>query len=225
MIDVKKIDFKKVGGLVPTIVQNVHTGQVLMLGYMNKQALKKTLESKRITFWSRCREELWVKGSTSSNYLNLVNIYLDCDNDSLLIEARPEGPTCHSGDVSCFGNAENEDAFKSLFSTILKRKRMLPKNSYTTFLFKKGIKKITEKVEEEAEEVCRASREENKTRVAEEAADLIYHLFVLMASRNVDLTQVKNTLKKRSKYANIVGDAGLEPATSSTSMTRSSQLS
>ena len=147
------IDFEKMGGLVPAIIQDAVTRKVLMLGFMNEEAYQKTLDTKHVTFWSRSRNTLWTKGETSGNFLNLVDIKIDCDNDTLLVQANPDGPTCHTGTDTCWG--EENDANPLLFLTELqdfinKRKEEMPEGSYTTSLFNKGINKIAQKVGEEA---------------------------------------------------------------------------
>lgn len=196
-----KIDFKKMGGLIPTIIQNADSKQVLMLGYMNEDALQMTLETKRVTFWSRSRSSLWIKGETSGNFLELTSINTDCDGDVLLIEVKPNGPTCHTGQWSCFEERSDSDILEVLFKLIQSRKEELPEGSYTTSLFQEGLPKISEKVMEEAEEVCRAAREETKERTAEEAADVLYHLFVLLVANDVGFDKVKKVLNLRNKKA------------------------
>jgi len=172
-----------------------------MLGFMNKEALKRTLKTKRVTFWSRSRKQLWEKGKTSGNTLNLVSIYSDCDNDSLLLLVKPKGPVCHTGRYSCFGikSQKNLEFLEELYNLIVKRKKELPKNSYSAFLFKKGLFKILEKVKEESEEVVQASKKETKKRLIEESCDLLYHLFVLLVQKNISLTEIIQELKRRRK--------------------------
>lgn len=198
MIDLSKIDFSKNSGLVPAIVIDDFTGQVLMLGFMNQEALRKTIESKLVTFYSRTRKSLWTKGETSKNYLHLVDIKTDCDNDTLLITAKPDGPTCHLGNYSCFGIEKSNIKFLDyLFELIKDRKKNLPKESYTTELFTKGINRIIQKVGEEAIETIIASKNNDKEEIINEVSDLIYHLFVMLAEREIELSEVINKLESR----------------------------
>ena len=195
--DLSKLDFSKLNGLVPAIVQDVETLQVLMLGFMNKEALEKTLSEGRVTFFSRSRNHLWQKGETSGNFLKVIEIKADCDNDSLLIFAKPEGPTCHTGTESCFGKSEFD--LLQLFKLIKERKRTMSENSYTSSLFSAGLDKIIAKIEEETEEVVRAAKTEGKQRLIEESCDLLYHLFVLLNNKNVTIADIQEELKKRHK--------------------------
>lgn len=195
--DLSKLDFSKLNGLVPAIVQDAETLQVLMLGFMNKEALEKTLSEGKVTFFSRSKNRLWQKGETSGNFLKVVEIKVDCDNDSLLILARPEGPTCHTGTESCFGKSEFD--LIQLFKLIKERKEKMPKNSYTSSLFTDGLDKIIAKIEEEAEEVVRAAKSEGKQRLIEESCDLLYHLFVLLSNENITIDEIQAELKKRHK--------------------------
>ena len=197
-LNIKKIDWKKVDGLIPAIIQDPSTGLVLMLGYMNREALKKTIGTGRVWFYSRTRKKLWMKGETSENTLTVQEIKLDCDNDTLLVKAIPQGPICHTGDLTCFSETPS-DSIRELFSTIINRKEKLPKSSYTTSLFKAGLDKISLKVAEESLEVVQAAQKQTKTRLIEETVDLIYHLFVLLAEKNVALKEVESEIKKRSK--------------------------
>ncbi len=200
-IDVQKLDFEKMNGLIPAIVQDNQTLTVLMLGFMNKEAFKKTLKDKKVTFYSRTRKKIWQKGETSGNYLKVVSISLDCDNDCILIKANPAGPTCHTGKYSCFeDNQKNNLAFvEDLFELIKNRKKYLPKGSYTSSLFVEGLTKILEKVEEESTEVINAAKNESKQRLIEESCDLIYHMFVLLAKKNIEIDEIADELKKRNK--------------------------
>lgn len=195
--NLSKLDFCKINGLVPAIVQDVETLQVLMLGFMNKEALEKTLAEGKVTFFSRSKNRLWQKGETSGNFLEVIEIKPDCDNDSLLILAKPEGPTCHTGTESCFGKPEF-DLIK-LFKLIKERKEKMPENSYTSSLFNDGLDKIIAKIEEEAEEVVLAAKSEGKQRLIEESCDLLYHLFVLLNNENVTIADIQEELKKRHK--------------------------
>lgn len=201
MIDFESLDFEKGGGLIPAIVQDANNFQVLMLGYMDREALQMTLEKERVTFYSRSKERLWTKGETSGNYLNLVDIQQDCDNDTLLILADPEGPTCHTGNNSCFFKKdfqpqENLNFLNDLEELIISRKKERPEGSYTTSLFDDGIDKIAQKVGEEAVETIIETKNEDH-RLVDEVSDLIYHLLVLLAEKKVPLYDVIQNLKKR----------------------------
>lgn len=200
---IKKIDWGENNDLVPAIIQDADTSAVLMLGYMNKQSLAKTLKAKKVWFYSRSKKRLWLKGETSKNFLDLIDAKTDCDGDTLLIKARPVGPTCHKGDYSCFGESKKIDALSELFKTIRDRKEKMPKKSYTTSLFKAGLDKISLKVAEEALEVVHAAQKQTKKRLVEETADLIYHLFVLLASKNIEIYQISKEIKKRGKPADV----------------------
>ena len=194
------INFDKLDGLIPAVVQDVATREVLMVGFMNKAALEKTLADKRVTFWSRTKQRLWQKGEESGNFLNVCDIKVDCDQDTILILAKPMGPTCHTGSRTCFGeNSRGIGFLGALFDLIQLRKKERPKGSYTTSLFDEGLPKILEKVEEESEEVVRAAREETQERLAEETADLLYHTWVLLAEKNVSLEEVVAVLERRAK--------------------------
>lgn len=200
--DLKKLDFKKMNGLIPAIIQDNQTDAVLMLGFMNKQSLQKTLKDKKVTFFSRTKDRLWQKGESSGNFLEVVSINIDCDKDSLLIKVNPKGPTCHTGDDSCFKSVTRltkDLAFiTELFGLIQRRKVELPKDSYTTSLFKSGLDRILQKVGEESCEVVIAGKNESDKRLIEECSDLIYHLLVLLAERKIDLKAIENELKNRS---------------------------
>ena len=197
-LDIKKIDWRKVNGLIPAIIQDPSTELVLMLGYMDQEALKKTIKTGFVWFYSRTKKRLWMKGETSQNTLKLVDLKLDCDNDTLLIRAIPGGPICHTGELTCFSEIPS-DAIRELFSTIVSRKEKLPKKSYTTSLFKSGLDKISLKVAEESLEVVQAAQKQTRERLIEETTDLLYHLFVLLAEKGVTLEQVESEIKKRSK--------------------------
>ena len=200
-IDVKQLNFAKLGGVVPAVVQDAETKAVLMLGFMNKEALSKTIESKKVTFWSRTKKRLWEKGEISGNTLKLISISADCDNDTLLILAQPQGPTCHTGAYSCFGTKKQSglEFLQELYDLIAARKKALPKNSYTTSLFNEGLAKILEKVEEESGEVLQAAKKETKKRLIEESSDLLYHLFILLAQENISLDNIIQELQRRKK--------------------------
>ena len=195
-----KIDFDKMGGLVPAIIQDAVTKNVLMLGFMNEEAYQKTIDTKKVTFWSRTRNCLWTKGETSGNYLNLVDIRLDCDNDTLLVKVHPQGPTCHLGTDTCWGedNSLNPILFLSeLQNFIDKRHQEMPEGSYTTALFKKGISRIAQKVGEEALETVIEAVGGTNEKLTYEASDLLYHLIVLLEAKGLSLDDVANELRKR----------------------------
>lgn len=196
---IKKINWNKAGGLVPTIIKDVNTGVVLMLGYMNKQALEKTLETKNVWFYSRSKKRLWMKGETSKNILNVVDMAIDCDGDALLVGVKPFGPVCHKGTLSCFNDSCGSQELLKLFKTIQCRKEKSPKNSYTASLFKAGLDKICLKVAEEALEVVQAAQKQTKERLIEESVDLIYHLFVLLSEKNISMQDINPEIKRRSK--------------------------
>lgn len=185
--------------LIPAIIQDDSTNTVLMLGYMNNEALKKTKKTKKVWFYSRSKNRLWQKGETSKNYLFVKSIKFDCDRDTILIKAKPAGPTCHTGDYSCFKENPNTNPLTELFATIEDRKNNLPKNSYTTSLFLGGLNKIIGKVMEETTEVINASIRETKKRLTEETVDLLYHLFVLLSKKNIKLEDVFKEIEKRKK--------------------------
>lgn len=195
---IEQLDFEKVDGLMPAIVQNAVSGRVLMLGYMNRQALEKTLQTGLVTFWSRSKGRLWTKGETSGNFLNLVDIGTDCDNDSLLILAWPQGPTCHLGRESCFGELAPSLEFIAKLEQILSdRKTASPESSYTASLYAKGTKRIAQKVGEEAVETALAATVHNRQETIDEASDLVYHLLVLLQQENLDLSAITQNLKRR----------------------------
>lgn len=194
------INFEKQNGLVPAIIQDSVTLNVLMLGYMNEEAYKKTVSTKKVTFYSRSRKCLWTKGETSGNYLELVSIKTDCDNDTLLIRATPHGPTCHTGTDTCWGedNKKNPVLFLTeLQDFINKRHEEMPENSYTTSLFKDGTERMAQKVGEEAlEAVIEAVKGDNK-RLIYESSDMLYHLIVLLTSKGLRIEQVISELAER----------------------------
>jgi phosphoribosyl-ATP pyrophosphohydrolase/phosphoribosyl-AMP cyclohydrolase len=201
MVNISQIDFEKLNGLIPAIIMDNRNKKILMLGFMNKEALQKTLETEMVTFYSRTRKSLWIKGETSGNYLRLVEIIPDCDYDSLLISVIPDGPTCHTGKYSCFNLEENEslEFLNTLFNLIEERKAKLPENSYTTKLFKDGENRIIQKVGEEAIETIIAAKNKNKDEIINEVSDLIYHLFVMLVNQDIKLSDVLNTLMNRHK--------------------------
>ncbi len=194
-----KIDFDKGNGLVPAIVQDADTLQVLMLGYMNEASVAKTQSSGLVTFYSRSRKTLWTKGETSGNMLSLVDMTVDCDHDTLLIMARPAGPTCHEGTVSCFGDkgAQGVGFLSYLERLIIDRKTADPECSYTAKLLQGPLRRAAQKVGEEGVEVALAAVAETEDKLTNEAADLIYHLTVLLAAKNVPLSDVISELQSR----------------------------
>ncbi len=195
-----KIDFEKMGGLVPAIIQDAETRQVLMLGFMNEEAYQKTLDTRHVTFWSRSRNTLWTKGETSGNYLNLVDIKIDCDQDTLLVRAIPVGPTCHTGTDTCWGETNEQEPIhflSELQSFIDKRKQEMPEGSYTTSLFNKGINKIAQKVGEEALETVIEATNGDRDHLIYEAGDLLYHLLVLLTEKGLRIEDVAAELQKR----------------------------
>lgn len=195
---IDQLDWKKVDNLMPVIVQHAISGDVLMLGYMNNDALKNTLESQKVTFYSRTKQRLWTKGETSGNFLNLVDIFTDCDNDSLLVLAQPIGPTCHNGTESCFSPAQSQWGFLYELENLLKsRKTASPESSYTAQLYASGTKRIAQKVGEEGVETALAATVNDREELTNEAADLIYHLLVLLQDQDLDLSAVINCLKQR----------------------------
>lgn len=196
MID---IDFEKGEGLVPVIVQDESSGVVLMLGYMNREALETTVKTGRVTFFSRSRQRLWTKGETSGNYLGFIDAIPDCDRDTLLIKARPNGPVCHTGADTCFAES---NTFNALFlhylqSVIARRKKGSKDTSYTRRLFEAGLNKIAQKVGEEAVELVIEAKDSNKALFVNEAADLLYHLLVLLEAKEVPLEDVMEVLAQR----------------------------
>lgn len=195
-----KIDFEKCGGLVPAIIQDAKTKNVLMLGYMNQEAYDKTVETKKVTFWSRSRNCLWTKGETSGNFLNLVGIKIDCDNDTLLVQAIPDGPTCHKGTDTCWGETNEQNPL--LFLTELqdfinRRHEEMPEGSYTTKLFKDGVNRMAQKVGEEALETVIEATNGSNEKLVYEASDMLYHLIVLLTSKGIRIEDVAAELAKR----------------------------
>lgn len=195
------LDFEKMGGLIPAIVQDNNTNKVLMLGFMNPEALDQTLSSGKVTFFSRTKNRLWMKGETSGNTLSVVSITPDCDNDTLLIKAIPAGPVCHLGTDTCFGEKNEEDILflKYLQNFIERRRHEMPEGSYTTTLFQKGINRMAQKVGEEAVETVIEATNGTEDRLIYEASDLIYHLIVLLTSKGLRIDDLARELKKRHK--------------------------
>lgn len=192
-----KIDFTKNNGLVPCIVQDAGTGRVLMLGYMNEEALQKTLAEQRVTFYSRSKGRLWTKGETSGNYLTCVEILPDCDSDTILIKAVPAGPVCHTGADTCFNEDNGQFSLGSLERLIQERKIKPVEGSYTNKLFNAGINKIAQKVGEEAVELVIESKDDNRDLFLNEAADLMYHYLVLLTAKGFTLEDVTGVLRER----------------------------
>ena len=195
------IDFAKMGGLIPVIVQDAQTNVVLMLGFMNKEAYNQTIETKKVTFYSRTKRCLWTKGETSGNFLNVVKILIDCDNDTLLIKANPDGPTCHTGADTCFGEENKADIYflQYLQHFITKRFKEKPEGSYTTSLFEKGVNRMAQKVGEEAVETVIEATNGTDDRLIYEASDLMYHLMVLLTSKGLSINDLVGELNKRHK--------------------------
>ena len=196
------LDFSKLNGLVPAIIQDQRTSKVLMLGFMNEEALQKTTETGQVTFFSRAKNRLWTKGEESGNFLNVISIESDCDNDTLLIKVNPVGPVCHTGSDTCW-NENNEqnglDFLKKLQDFIDQRKAEMPEGSYTTSLFRSGTAKIAQKVGEEAVETVIEAMANNDERLIYEASDLLYHLIVLMTHKGFRLEDLARELQKRHK--------------------------
>ncbi len=194
-----KIDFNKSNGLVPVIIQDSNTLQVLMLGYMNEEAFEKTKKEGVVTFFSRSKQRLWTKGETSGNYLHVKEIQIDCDNDTILIKADPDGPTCHTGSTSCFKEETAKGFIYELEDVINQRIADDDENSYTNKLFKKGINKVAQKVGEEAVEVIIEAKDNNEELFKNEAADLMYHFLILLKAKGFKFEDIEEVLKGRRK--------------------------
>lgn len=194
-----ELDFEKMNGLIPAIIQDEHTQKVLMLGFMNKEAYEKTIKTGKVTFFSRTQNKLWTKGETSGHFLNVVSIKADCDNDTLLIKAVPEGPVCHTGTDTCWGEKNEQDVMflKELQDFIDKRHAEMPEQSYTTSLFKSGVNKMAQKVGEEAVETVIEACNGTDERLVYEGADLLYHLIVLLTSKGYRIEDLARELKER----------------------------
>lgn len=192
------IDFEKGEGLIPAIIQDAQSGRVLMLGYMNRAAADATLETGKVTFFSRSKKRLWTKGETSGNFLNLVRIDQDCDADTLLVQAIPTGPVCHTGEPTCFGKAFPGISFLRYLEEVVDQRYKNPSDqSYTSSLFRRGLDKIVQKVGEEAVEVVIAAKNEEKDLLLGELADLTYHLMVLLRAKNIQFSEVLKVLEER----------------------------
>lgn len=195
------MDYKKLNGIIPAVIQDSITDKVLMVGFMNSEALEKTRKEGKVTFFSRTKNRLWTKGEESGNFLHVEKILEDCDNDTLLIKVTPEGPVCHTGSDTCFNetNRGGIDFISRLQDLVQKRKEEMPENSYTTSLFKAGINKIAQKVGEEAVELVIESKDNDDDLFLNEAADLVYHLLVLLSARGYGIKDVAGVLEQRHK--------------------------
>ena len=196
------IDFNKGDGLVPVIIQNAQTMQVLMLGYMNKEALDQTLKTKKVTFYSRSKQRLWMKGESSGNTLSIIDIKMDCDHDSILIFVNPKGPTCHTGSTSCFKEETAKGFIYELEKNINDRINSKDSKSYTNDLYQKGINKMAQKVGEEAVELVIEAKDSNDELFKNEAADLLYHLLILLKAKDQSFSSIERVLKSRSMSKN-----------------------
>jgi phosphoribosyl-ATP pyrophosphohydrolase/phosphoribosyl-AMP cyclohydrolase len=194
-----QLDFDKMGGLIPAIIQDNRTSKVLMLGFMNQEALVKTYETGRVTFFSRTKNRLWTKGEESGHFLHVVSIIEDCDRDTLLIKVDPVGPVCHTGNDTCFGEKNEEDVLflKYLQDFIVERRQKMPEGSYTTSLFNKGVGRMAQKVGEEAVETVIEAMNNDDERLLYEGSDLLYHLIVLLTYKGYRIEDLANELKKR----------------------------
>jgi len=212
--DKMKLNFKKMGGLIPAVIQDNQTDKVLMLGFMNEEALKKTQATGKVTFFSRTKKRLWTKGEESGNFLHVISITEDCDQDTLLIKVDPAGPVCHTGSDTCFGEKNTERTYrndsakqsqedilflKQLQDFIIRRRREMPEKSYTASLFNKGIEQIAQKVGEEAVETVIEAIRGNDERLIYESSDLLYHLIVLLTYKGYRIEDLANELKRRHK--------------------------
>jgi phosphoribosyl-AMP cyclohydrolase / phosphoribosyl-ATP pyrophosphohydrolase len=193
----KQIDFSKGNGLVPVVIQDNSSLQVLMVGYMNQEALDKTINEKKVTFFSRSKNRLWTKGETSGNFLYVEDILTDCDNDSILVKASPAGPVCHTGSKSCFNEDTAKGFIYDLENIINQRIDNNIEDSYTNKLYKKGINKVAQKVGEEAVELVIEAKDDNIDLFKNEAADLLYHLLILLKTKNVSIQNIEDVLKER----------------------------
>jgi phosphoribosyl-AMP cyclohydrolase / phosphoribosyl-ATP pyrophosphohydrolase len=199
---IRMLNWKKGDGLLPAVIQDSRNGQVLMVGFMNEAALRTTLESRQVTFFSRTKNRLWTKGETSKHFLNVINVATDCDNDSILVTAIPDGPTCHNGTQSCFGdqiqsNASTVAFLSNLEAVIAQRIEQRPEGSYTAKLWSDGVTRMAQKVGEEGVEVALAAVTQDNDRLVGESADLLFHLALLLKSRDLSLGDVVSELEKR----------------------------
>ena len=193
-----KLDFKKTNGLIPVIIQDNNTLQVLMLGYMNEDALAKTKAENKVTFYSRSKKRLWTKGEESGNFLEVIDLKIDCDNDTILIKVTPAGPTCHTGSTSCFKEETAKGFVYNLQATIHQRIDENDEDSYTNQLYKRGINKVAQKVGEEAVELIIEAKDNDDKLFKDEAADLLYHYLILLKAKNFTFEEIESVLKKRS---------------------------
>ncbi len=199
-IDIDKIDFEKGDGLVPAIIQDQLSRQVLMLGYMNREALEITISTGRITFFSRSKQRLWTKGEISKNYLEYMGMQMDCDKDTLLFQVHPTGPVCHTGKHTCFTDRKEFPSYIHELSKIIKESKIKdPRQSYTAKLFKKGINKIAQKFGEEAVELIIESKDQEEKLFVEEAADMMYHFLVLLEYKQIELSTIEKELARRHR--------------------------
>ena len=198
-INIDEVDWEKVDGLVPAVIQDVHNGHVLMLGYMNQAALSHTINSGKVTFFSRSKNRLWTKGETSGNWIDYVRGEIDCDADTILIQARPYGPVCHTGSISCFNDIapDNTQFLGQLGLLIAERHAAMPAGSYTTSLFAEGKARIAQKVGEEGVELALARMKDDQTAIANETADLLFHVMVLLQDAGLKLGDVIKVLEER----------------------------
>ncbi len=194
------LDFKKMDGLLPVVIQNAVTNKVLMLGFMNQEAYDKTLKEKRVTFYSRSKKRLWTKGETSGNFFEVIEVMPDCDNDTILIKVDPKGPACHTGSESCFNSeSETDVSFLLKLQAIIKDRKLNPdQTSYTAKLFESGLNRIAQKVGEEAVELVIAAKDTDITKMNEEAADLLFHYLVLLEEKGSSIAEIVNLLKIRN---------------------------
>lgn len=207
-MNIKDLDFGKSGGLIPAIVQDAHSGQVLMLGFMNEEAVAKTMDTGLVTFYSRSRKQLWTKGDTSGNRLHLVDIQKDCDADTLLIMVNADGPTCHTGEVSCFHEhsfspewSNTKGFLTELEALLYDRKKNLPEDSYTSRMFGKGLDKIAQKVGEEAVETVIAAKNDDEKEFIYESSDLLFHLMLLLVQKDIPFKNLEKELVRRHSEA------------------------
>lgn len=193
------LNFEKMGGILPAIIQDAKTGEVLMLGFMNREAYEKTMAEGKVSFYSRTRKRLWTKGEESGNYLNVVEMLEDCDQDTLLVKADPVGPVCHTGQRSCFGEPQGDRLgfLRQLQDLLRDRKEKLPEDSYTAKLFRSGVNKIAQKLGEEAVELVIESKDLDDSRFLNEAADLLFHLMILLVDRGYGMEDVTRVLEGR----------------------------
>ena len=202
MIKVSTLKFDELTGLVPAIVQDANTGKVLMQGYMNEESITKTLDTGKVTFYSRSKQRLWTKGESSKNYLHLVDMFSDCDKDSILVKAKPDGPICHTGSDTCWNerNSYSEVDFLNKLTDVIHERRINPSSeSYTSQLFAKGINKVAQKVGEEAVELVIEAKDENEGLFLNEGADLLYHYMVLLEAKGYSLKDICKVLEERHK--------------------------